>query len=353
MWRTRGHEGALERLKRALAGGSTTHAYLLTGPARVGKATLARELAMALNCTAWQGEARPSLFDAVGEISAGEPAPCYQCPSCLKVLAGAHPDVMIVEQWVAARTPIIDQVRAIQYASGLLPYEGRWKVYVLLNAEDLTLPAQNALLKTLEEPAETVRLILTAPSAQSLLPTVVSRCQQIALRPVGRNDIAAALRELREVEEERSRFLATVANGRLGWALEAAGDDALLQAREAAFGQLRRALYGDTAERFRIAEELAAQAASRPEATIDVLQLWLGWLRDLLLLLEGCGDLIGGVDQSEALTAAAEELDSRAAQSCIQALQRAIAQTQSSTNTRLALEVLMLRLPSLRAAAFS
>ncbi len=350
MWRTKGHDEAVGLLQSSLAGGNTSHAYLLTGPARIGKATLARELAMALNCTTWQGEPQPTLFGALEPAPAGPPGPCYECPSCTKILAGAHPDVSIVEEWVAARSSIIDQIRAIQYAAGLLPYEGRWKVYVLLNADQLTLPAQNALLKTLEEPAPTVRIILSAPTTQSLLPTVVSRCQQLPLRTPSRADIASALRELKDLEPERAQFLAGLAGGRIGWALQAAGDETLLDARVAGFARLADLLAGDLVVRFKAAEELAARATSDIDSVRETLRLWLTWLRDLLLLVEGCPDLVVNADQLTTLQTAAGRLGSREVQAAVRALQQASGQVDGSTNSRLALEVLMLRLPSLTVA---
>jgi DNA polymerase-3 subunit delta' len=352
MWRTRGHEAILDLLKGSLAQGRVSHAYLITGPDHTGKSTLARELAMALNCTSWQGEAAPAggLFgmdphpSPLSEGEGTEPGPCYECASCRKALAGSFPDLMVVEQWTTGERGIVDQIRGIQYGSGLLPFEGRWKVYVLLNAQDLTMAAQNALLKTLEEPAATVCLILAAATPRALLPTVVSRCQQLQLRAPSREAIALALEELKDTPREQARELAELAAGRIGWAMQAADDPTLLLARQQALDQLRRILGAGTADRFRAAEALAGQPA---EAIDDTLQLWLAWLRDVLLIVEGQGARIMNRDQQEALESAAGALDSRQVQRAIQAVQTARWQVDSSINTRMALEVLMLRLPAL------
>ncbi|MBV8087185.1 MAG: DNA polymerase III subunit, partial [Chloroflexi bacterium] len=344
MWRTRGHDGIVDLLKVSLAQGRVSHAYLITGPDHTGKGTLARELALALNCTAWQGEPQGSLFGGVGAAHTAEPGPCYECAACRKALAGSHPDLMLVEQWTTGERGIVDQIRGIQYASGLRPFEARWKVYVLLNAQDLTLAAQNALLKTLEEPAPTVCIILAAATPQALLPTVVSRCQQLQLRPPSSEAIALALEELTELAPAEAQNLAALAAGRIGWAIQAAEDPTLLLARQQALDQLRRILAAGTADRFRAAEALAAQA---PEAVDDTLQLWLAWLRDVLLMVEGQGQRIVNRDQQEALDRAAEALDSRQVQRAIRAVQTARWQVDSSVNTRMAVEVLMLRLPAL------
>src|SRR5205085_10132053 len=118
MWRTRGHDGVVDLLKTSLAQGRVSHAYLITGPDHAGKSTLARELAMALNCTTWQGEPQGSLFGAIEPTARGEPGPCYECAACRKGLAGSHPDLMLVEQWTTGERGIVDQIRGIQYAAG-------------------------------------------------------------------------------------------------------------------------------------------------------------------------------------------------------------------------------------------
>ena len=323
-----------------------SHAYLITGPERTGKATLARELAMALNCTAWQGEPQPTLFGGT-EVPGAEPGPCYQCASCLKALAGSHPDIVAIDQWTTERGSMTDQVRAIQYGAGLLPFEGHRKVYLLLNAEDMTGAAQNTLLKTLEEPAPTVCLILTAATARALLPTVVSRCQHLQLRAPSAQAITAALVELRDVDPERAKALAALASGRIGWALSAAEDPELLEQRQAAMAALVEALHGATVQRFRLAETLAAGDS---QALDDLLELWLSWFRDLLLVGEGLPDRVVNRDQLDALAATASHLQGRAVQHAIRALQAARSQVAGAINTRMALEVLLLRLPSLAAA---
>jgi DNA polymerase-3 subunit delta' len=217
---------------------------------------------------------------------------------------------------------------------------------VLLNAQDLTLAAQNALLKTLEEPAPTVCLILAAATPQALLPTVVSRCQQLQLRAPSTEAIALALEELKEMAPAEAHNLAALAAGRIGWAMQAAEDPTLLLARQQALDHLRRVLGAGTADRFRAAEALAAQA---PQALDDTLQLWLAWLRDVLLMVEGQGQRVVNKDQQEGLEQAASALDSREVQRAIRSVQTARWQADSNVNTRMALEVLMLRLPTLSA----
>lgn len=343
MWRTRGHETAIELLKASLAQDRISHAYLITGPERIGKSTLAMELAMALNCSAWQGEPQ-GLFGGIDTAILAEPAPCYQCTACSKALAGSHPDLQVLEEWTTERGSMTDQVRSIQYGAGLLPFEGRRKVYVLMHAEDMTGAAQNTLLKTLEEPAPTVCLIVTAATPRSLLPTVVSRCQHIQLRAPSSEEITQALVDLKGLEPSEAQKLAELSSGRIGWAMAAVNDASLLELRQAAIEHLATALGGGTVERLRLAEGLAA---GEPQALDDVFELWLGWLRDLLLVIEGCDERIVNRDQAEALHVAAARIESRAVQRAIRTVQITRAQVAGAINTRMALEVLMLKLPKL------
>ena len=238
-------------------------------------------------------------------------------------------------------------MRAIQYGAGLLPFEGRRKVYLLLDAEDMTPAAQNTLLKTLEEPAPTVCLILTASTPRALLPTVVSRCQHIQLRAPSTEAIAGALVDLREVEPQQARELAALSAGRIGWAMDAAEDPSLLEQRQAALDAVSQALSAGTVQRFRLAEALAARD---PQTVDDVLELWLSWLRDALLVIEDCAERIVNRDQEPHIRAAAAALNSLDLQRAIRAVQAARAQVAGAINTRMALEVLMLHLPAAPAA---
>jgi len=167
-----GHEWAIDLLKRQHLAGRLPQSLLLTGPLNAGKGTLAQYWAQFLNCV-------------------GQTKPCGRCLSCRKVISGNHPDVRILDDDHQALK--IDQIRALQHELSLSPVEGQYRVAVLCNFERATTGAANALLKTLEEPASQVVLILTAPDPGSLLPTIVSRCQMLTLRLLPSEQIIAAL----------------------------------------------------------------------------------------------------------------------------------------------------------------
>jgi DNA polymerase-3 subunit delta' len=173
-WQTIGHEWAVELLQQSLETDRVAHAYLLSGPPQIGKTRLALDLAQALNCE------QP------------EP-PCGQCPACLKIERGTHPDVRVIEGEGAGGSIKIAQVRQLQREAVLSPYEGRYRVFVLRRMDLATLEAANSLLKTLEEPPAQVVLILTAVQAEQLPSTVISRCQRLDLRPLSRHIVEASL----------------------------------------------------------------------------------------------------------------------------------------------------------------
>ncbi|MBR2366067.1 MAG: DNA polymerase III subunit [Oscillospiraceae bacterium] len=170
-----GNEELKKRLTADLRAGRLSHCYLLSGPEGSGKHTLARLLAAAMECTA------------------SEP-PCLCCGPCRKVLDGVHPDVAEVDD-DTKKTVSVELARRARTELYVRPGEGKRKVYLFPRAQDLTPQAQNALLKVLEEPPEYGAFILLSDRAEAMLPTVRSRCVELALQPVSERDALPFLRE--------------------------------------------------------------------------------------------------------------------------------------------------------------
>jgi len=321
-WPVVGHGWAVRHLARALDEDRLGHALLITGPARIGKATLARALAMAVNCT---GDARP----------------CGRCRACVRISTDTHADVRFVAP--DGERLKIDQIRDLQRALVLAPMEARKRVAILDDFDRATLEAMNALLKTLEEPPSHALLILIAPEAELLLPTIVSRCQIVGLRPLAAAQVRQALIERWGASADRADLLAHVSGGRLGWAVAAAQDGAILEKRAARLDDLNRLLGASRVARFAYAEALARSAADARE-TLDV---WRTWWRDVMLSAAESQAELTNVDRREEIRDLAARLDVQRARAAAEACSTALWQIDRNAASRLVVEVMLLNWPKL------
>ena len=319
MWRIIGHEWVVALLQQAIAAERIAHAYLVTGPAHIGKTLLAMDLAAALNCT-------------------GSEPPCGLCPACIRTMQGSHPDAIVVEP-VSGHIKI-DQVRQLQRELALSPYLGRCKICIVADFHQATAEAANALLKTLEEPPETAHLVLTATDATLLLPTIVSRCQVLALRPLSAARIEQALVERCQVAESSARILARLSAGRIGWAIHVAQDPALLEQRQ---GDLRELL--GVLDQGRAAKVLYAEKVAGRQDLRDLLHLWQTWWRDVMLIRGGCEELIVNLDRRDALHNLAGRYTLAQISRALTGIQASGQQIEQNVNPRLSLEVLFLSWP--------
>jgi DNA polymerase-3 subunit delta' len=248
---TRGQPSALALVRRAIESERPPHALLLVGPTGVGKTTLAMDLAAGLLCLAADPADRP----------------CGQCAACHKVAHGNHPDLHLLAPEGAGQQIRVAQVQGLASALALLPLEGRFRVAIIESAQRMNVDAQNALLKTLEEPPARVALILAADDSSGLLPTVVSRCARARLGPVATEPITALLAERGLADAARAAALTRLASGRPGVAIALAAqpEATVVQSRLAA--ALLDLLHGDRRRRLAAPPELLADAAELLRAT--------------------------------------------------------------------------------------
>jgi DNA polymerase-3 subunit delta' len=333
MWSVIGQTRTVSLLERSLATGSVAHAYLFTGPAHVGKTTLALSLAQALNCE-------------------GAKRPCGECLSCQKIASAKHSDVQVIvlndETSEEKRAKIgVDQIEELQHSASLPPFEGRYKVFIIDGAESLSIGAANRLLKTLEEPVGRVVFILLTVDDRLLPATVISRCQRLELFPMPASQIETALKTNWSVEPEQARLLARVSHGCLGWAVSAARDDTVMQRRAEWMDRLLEIISGDSEERFAHAAQMAAQFTQDREAFYGRLKLWLDWWRDLLLVKVGSVDNITNIDQLGALSDTAKVFNLAQIRTFIQSIRAVGEQLRQNANPRLALEVFVLGVPEM------
>jgi DNA polymerase-3 subunit delta' len=248
---------AVATLRRALAAGRVHHAYLFDGPEGVGKERTAFGLAQALVCE----RRAPGSADACGTCSA-----CVRAVPRQGEQRPLHPDVMVLERGlydpasIGRRLPetqdiSIDQVRTIVLARAAFPpHEGRAKVFVVRRAEELSISAANALLKTLEEPGARTHFVLLSSLGDALLPTIRSRTQRVRFGPLPDAVVASLLVE-RGFAEERAAKIAGLAGGSMATAVALGDPDASVRREEFVGRALESLASGDTAGLLELAEE--------------------------------------------------------------------------------------------------
>jgi DNA polymerase-3 subunit delta' len=346
-WPVVGHQAAVAQLRRALAGGHLAHAYLLIGPPQVGKATLARLFAQALNC-----QGAPDALD--GGADRAPDVPCGRCRPCRLIARGTYPDVDWYNLARQAADPeqqgrvnkelSIATIRALQASLSLRPYESRWRVAVVEEADTLSLPAANALLKTLEEPPPYAVILLLAADPGNMPQTILSRVQAIPLRPLSRADVAAALRA-QGIAEDQATLLAAISGGRLGWAVETAAHPDRLADRADLLDALARLPAADLPARFAFAADWAGRFAADRQGVFDMLTQLAVWWRDMLVVRVSCADLVQNTDRVAALEQSAAPFTPRQIGAFVRAVTVAQEQLEQNVSPRLALESLLLAMP--------
>ena len=283
-----GHRRLVSLVARSIHRGTLPPSLILAGPEGVGKRLLAISTAQALNCltpqTAVQVQTHTLETDA-----------CGTCSPCSKIARGVHPDVLVIEPGDTGSIKI-DQVRDVIDRAGYRPFEGRRRVVIIDQADGLVAQAQNALLKTLEEPPSASAFLLVTSRPDALLPTVVSRCPRLRFRPLDPNDVASVLIKQGRSEVE-ARATAASADGSIGHALATSGQD-LVDARGVAvrvLAQAANSAAGDAAggeiarRRLDSAKDLLARttgasgAADREQLAVN-LRAMASLLRDAELL---------------------------------------------------------------------
>ena len=314
-----GHDDAAHRLRRAAAEDRTAGAYLLWGPVGIGKRTLANAFAAHLLCATRGAE------DA-----------CATCAQCIRVAAGTHPDLHIVQRDEDRRDIRIDQARALTRWLGLRPLMAQRKVAIIDGADCLNEHGQNALLKTLEEPPGAAVLVLVATHVSLLLPTVRSRCQRIRLASLPLDAVRRFLRA-RGLPEARIELLAARAEGSPGRAL-ALADDTSAELRATILERLAHLPESAAAELSTLAQ---AVARGPMEAALDTM---VAWYRDVLELALLDHPRLRNPDSANAARAVATRLSPADILRQLEAVYDTIGAIGRNANRVLALETMLLAL---------
>lgn len=328
-----GHQWVVELAGRRLASGQQPHAYLLAGPASVGKFTTALAVVRLLLC--------------------GDGTGCGTCRGCQLVARRAHPDLRVLELPPDRKNIPLREVHEFTEGIALRPLEAARKVYVLRGAQDLAEEGANALLKILEEPPPAVTFLLTTTAAGLLPPTIVSRCQVLALRPVAADEIAARLVSAYGVEPERAELLARTSQGRPGRAIAAALDPQAYEDRLRRGRDLFSLLAADRLHRLRYADDLAEQWGTRSEEVLEVLDGWAELWRDVLLVQQGLETRVVTLPLLDQIEAAAAGLAPRVVGGAVADTLDTARALRGNAHPRLALEAYLLLSPRLAPAEAS
>ena len=253
-----GNAPLVEQLKRAVAGGKVSHAYLFLGGAGAGKRLIANTFAKALQC------------------ESAENVPCDSCRSCQAFDSGNHPDIIYVRG--EKKNLLVDDIREqILETVDVKPYQYDKKIYIIEKADTMNVQAQNALLKTLEEPPAYAVFLLLAERAEAFLQTILSRVVTMKIRPLSEEAISAYLRKKAFLSQEESAVLAAYAQGRIGQALELMEDESFREMRQDILGKLEALPSMNEGEAYLLAKDL--EIYKNDLRFLDIIELWY---RDLL-----------------------------------------------------------------------
>lgn len=319
-WNILGHTWAVDMLRRHIASGETRHAYLFAGPGGVGRRTLALRFAQALNCV-------------------NPPAPggfCGQCRECKQIAAMAHPDLAVVQAENEGGILKVDQVREVRRIVSLKPFQSKYRVALFLRFHEANENAANALLKTLEEAPAHVILLLTADNPESLLPTIVSRCEVLRLRPLPIEEVARALKN--RGKNGQAELIAHISGGRPGYAFQLAEDPSLLEFRQQKLEDLQKLLSASRVDKFSYAEKLAKDKDEMRRTFL----VWESFWRDVFLRVSNADTPLANLDRAEEIASLASRLDLAAARQRVNEIERALQQIERNVNARLLTEVLLL-----------
>ncbi len=336
----RGHAAVRRLLARAVARDRLPPSLLLSGPDGVGKRQVAVGLAELLNC------------DAVRDTgsSAGAPESCGECAPCRRIARGAHADVLVVAPGDTG-TIRVDAVRGMVEQAAFRPFEGRRRVVIVDDADRLVAEAQNALLKTLEEPPPASVFLLVTHRPHLLLPTVRSRCPELRFGSLATDEVVDVLVEECGVAPAAATAAAAAADGSVARALEA-GSDEYLQARESAAAALRALAAAPPANRRLAAgKDLAGARRARSSAATEREALTrrlraLGTLFRDLQVVSAAGDRawLANADLADQLEALSRSYGADRAGRGFESVDRAVAALARNASPRIVVDWLTLQI---------
>ena len=319
----RRHEQIKEHMQAAIRDKKPFHAYLFQGEEGVGKEALARTFAAGLQC---QSESADK--------------PCKECVSCRQMESGNQPDVIWVTREKASLG--VDEIREqLCNTMDIKPFSSPYKIYLVPEAEKMTEAAQNALLKTIEEPPEYGIVILMTSNISALLPTIQSRCLTMEFRPLSTAVVESYVKEHCQVPDYQARASAAFAQGNLGKAMRYAKSEDFIERKDHIISLLRHVEQMDLSEMLAVIKDLG----TRKDEVRDYIDLMVLWYRDVLLF-KATKDINQLLFQDEAsyISREASHRSYEKIEEILQAFEKAKVRLRANVNFDITMELMLLTL---------
>ena len=318
-----GHEQIKEHMQAAIRDKKPFHAYLFQGEEGVGKEALARTFAAGLQC---QSESADK--------------PCKECVSCRQMESGNQPDVIWVTREKASLG--VDEIREqLCNTMDIKPFSSPYKIYLVPEAEKMTEAAQNAMLKTIEEPPEYGIVILMTSNISALLPTIQSRCLTMEFRPLSTAVVESYVKEHCQVPDYQARASAAFAQGNLGKAMRYAKSEDFIERKDHIISLLRHVEQMDLSEMLAVIKDLG----TRKDEVRDYIDLMVLWYRDVLLF-KATKDINQLLFQDEAsyISREASHRSYEKIEEILQAFEKAKVRLRANVNFDITMELMLLTL---------
>lgn len=317
-----GHEQIIEHMQNAILYQKISHAYILNGEKGSGKKLLADVFAKTLQC------------------ESKETTPCGVCRTCLQMESGNQPDVIYVTHEKASIG--VDDIREqVNNDIGIKPYSSRYKIYIIEDAHKMTEQAQNALLKTIEEPPVYGILILLTENVNQLLPTILSRCVTLNLKPVRTELIKEYLMTEYKIPDYAAGISASFCQGNVGKAISYASSEEFLKMKEEALHLLRNI---EDMELYEIIDAIKGIALNKLEIN-DFIDLMMLWYRDILMFkVTKNPNLLLFKEEFKYISRQASTRDYEGIENIINAMDKAKIRLKANVNFDIAIELMLLTL---------
>lgn len=316
-----GHEQIIEHLQNAIAMDKVSHAYIINGPDKSGKMMLAEAFAMTVQCE--QG---------------GRDA-CLECHSCKQALGRNQPDIIYVSH-EKPNTISVDDIRTqVNNDIVIKPYSSRHKIYIIDEAEKMNVQAQNALLKTIEEPPAYAIILLLTTNADNFLPTILSRCVSLNIKAVPDETIEKYLMSNWQIPDYQAQICVAFAQGNVGKAIQLASSSDFNELKASVLQLVKRLHEIDLYE----LTEAVKQISEYKLQINDYFDLMMVWYRDVLYF-KATGDVNGLIFKDEVydIKRRAEKSSYNGIEQIIEALQKAQLRLSANVNFDLVMELLLL-----------